>query len=161
MALIEAHADALTQDALNDLLTNAHTPSFHKSLEELAERVYATYHNVGTWIGNPNEEAVAAEYETWGALRFRQGIPLSEIVYALNRLKYHLSRFVRDYGLVDFSGDRVPGGDLIGVQLYSIQELNYMVGEFFDRAMYYLARGYEKEAQRQTNRPDLDSRSTP
>jgi hypothetical protein len=28
-----------------------------------------------------------------------------------------------------------------------VQELNYMMGEFFDRALYYLARGYEAEAQ--------------
>ena len=149
MSLIETHADALTHEALTDLLTNPHTPSFRRSPEELEARVFATYHNVGKWIGNPNEEAVAAEYESWGAWRFNQGIPLSEIVYALNRLKHHLRRFVRDHGLVDFSGDRVAGADLIGVQLYSIQELNYMVEQFFDQAMYNLARGYEKEAHRQ------------
>jgi hypothetical protein len=152
MSLIEAHADELAKEAVDDLATNPHTSSFHASLAELEARVFATYHNLGKWIGNPSREAVAAEYESWGALRFNQGIPLSEIVYALNRLKHHLRRFVRDHGLVEFSGDRVAYADLVGVQLYSIQELNYMVDEFFDRAMYHLAVGYEREAQRQRNR---------
>jgi hypothetical protein len=31
----------------------------------------------------------------------------------------------------------------IPVELYGIQELNYMVGEFFDRALYHLIGGYE------------------
>jgi hypothetical protein len=145
--LIETHAEQLTQAALKDLATNPRTRSFHLVLpHELHARVFATYHNLGTWISDPSDDAVRAEYEGWGARRFRQGIPLSEIVYALILVKHHLRQFVRDHGPVDFSGDRVVPGDLIGVQLYGIQELNYMVGEFFDRAMYYLARGYETEA---------------
>jgi hypothetical protein len=31
--------------------------------------------------------------------------------------------------------------------MYGIQELNYLVGDFFDKALYHLARGYEMEAQ--------------
>jgi len=147
--LIETHADALTQEALKDFATNPRTPSFGLvARNELEARVFAMYHNLGKWITNQSEDAVRAEYESWGAKRFRQGIPLSEIVYALILVKHHLRRFVRDHGLVEFSGDRVVGGDMIGVQLYAIQDLNYMVGDFFDRAMYYLARGYELEAKR-------------
>ncbi|MBP2679444.1 MAG: hypothetical protein H6Q82_2509, partial [Deltaproteobacteria bacterium] len=33
------------------------------------------------------------------------------------------------------------------VQLYGIQEMNYLVGDFFDKALYHLARGYEMEAR--------------
>jgi hypothetical protein len=148
--LIQTHADALTREALQDLATNPRTRGFHLvPRDELQARVFTTYHNLETWIGDPSDDAVRADYESWGARRFRQGIPLSEIVYALILIKHHLRRFVRDHGLVQYSGDRVAPGELLGVQLYTIQELNYMVGEFFDRAMYYLARGYEQEADRQ------------
>ncbi len=147
--LIETHADRLTQDALKDLTSNPRTASFRLvPKDELEARVFATYRNLGKWIGDPRDDAVRAEYEEWGATRFRQGIPLSEIVYALILVKHHLRRFVRNHGVVEFSGDRVPSADMLGVQLYSIQELNYMVGEFFDRATYHLARGYEAEAIR-------------
>jgi hypothetical protein len=35
---------------------------------------------------------------------------------------------------------------LSNLELHSIQELNYQVGEFFDHALYHLTRGYEAEA---------------
>jgi hypothetical protein len=57
-----------------------------------------------------------------------------------------LRRYIRDYGLVDFACDRVVPGELLPVELHSIQELNYQVGEFFDRALYHVVRGYEMES---------------
>ncbi len=36
--------------------------------------------------------------------------------------------------------------ELLPLELHSIQELNYQVGVFFDRALYHLARGHELEA---------------
>jgi hypothetical protein len=34
------------------------------------------------------------------------------------------------------------------MELHSVQELNFMVGEFFDKALFYLARGFEAEGGR-------------
>lgn len=145
--LIETHADTLAREALKDISTNPRTRAMGQvPPHELEARVFATYCNLGRFIGDRSEAAVQTDYEAWGATRFRQGIPLSEIVYALVLIKQHLRRFIRDHGLVEFSGDRALASDLVGVQLHGIQELNYMVGDFFDRALYYLARGYETEA---------------
>jgi len=145
---MESHADSLTSEAMQDVLTNERTSSFRRvPIEELEPRIAALYQNLGKWIGNPKEDQVQREYEEWGRQRFRQGIPLSEIVYCLILTKTHLRRFIRDHGLIAFSGDRVTPDELIPVELYGIQELNYMVGEFFDRALYHLARGYEAAAR--------------
>jgi hypothetical protein len=38
---------------------------------------------------------------------------------------------------------------MVPLELYSIQELNYVVGDFFDRALYYLLRGYEAQGKLQ------------
>ena len=81
-----------------------------------------------------------------GRTRFRQGIPFSEIVYVLMLTKKHLRKFIREHGLVDFSGDRVTPDELVPVELYAIQELSCLVGEFFDRALYHLVRGNEMAA---------------
>lgn len=144
--MIETHADTLARDVLKDIQTNPRTPAFRRvPRDELEARVLAAYRNLGTWIQSSSDEAVRAEYEAWGRKRFREGILLSEIISAIVLIKQHLRRFIRDHGLVDFSGDPGPGG-LIGVQLHGVQELNYMVDEFFDRALYSLARGYEAEA---------------
>ena len=145
--LIENHSDSLTQAAVQDVLSNAKTASFRRvPREELEPRIAALYKNLGKWIGNPNEDDIRQEYEGWGRHRFRQRIPFSEIVYALILTKKHLRKFIHEHGLVTFSGDRMMLDELVPVELYSIQELNYLVGDFFDRALYHLVRGYESAA---------------
>jgi hypothetical protein len=146
--LIEAHADSLTSAAMRDLLTNEHTSSFRRvPTADLEPRIAALYQNLGKWIGNPADDKIREEYEKWGRARFRQQVPLSEIVYCVILTKMHLRRFIREHGMIGSSGDRVTPDELVPVELYGIQELNYMVGEFFDRAMYHLARGYEEAAK--------------
>jgi hypothetical protein len=147
MQMIEAHAPALTKDVVRDLTTNGKTPNFARlKPAELEKRVSALCWNLGKWIGNSDDHAIRNEYEQMGRTRFREGVPVSELVYALVVTKHHLRRYIRDHGLVDFAGDRVVPDELLPLELHSIQELNYHVGEFFDRALYHLARGYEMEA---------------
>ena len=147
LQLIENHSESLAREVLHDVLTNESTPSFRKvPIDELRPRVAALYENLSKWIGNPNQEQIRQEYEDWGRTRFRQGIPFSEIVYVLMLTKKHLRKFIREHGLVEFSGDRVTPHELVPVELYAIQELNYLVGDFFDKALYHLVRGYEATA---------------
>jgi hypothetical protein len=146
--LIETHADSLTREAVVDILTNERTRSFRQlPKEELEPRVAALYQNVAKWIGGPNEEAVRQEYENWGRMRFHQGIPLCEVLYSVILTKKHLRRFIREHALIGFPGDHVTHGERLPVELYAIQELNYLVGDFFDQALYCLAQGYEAAAR--------------
>ena len=148
LQLIQAHAGSLTNEVIKDLRTNDRTPSFRRlSLPNVESRIGALYSNLGRWIGDPDENAVRVEYEEMGRRRFQDDVPISEIVYALLLTKRHLRRYIRDHGLVDFAGDRMMPDELLPLELHSIQELNYQVGEFFDRALYHLARGYEAEAE--------------
>ena len=144
--LIETHAESLTREVVEDLLTNEHTPSFRRLTKaELEPRVFRFYHGLGNWICDPNDVTVQAEYEEWGKIRCHQGIPMSEIVYCLILTKKHLRRYIRDHGLVAFSGDLTVSEGLAPLELYSIQELNYAVGDFFDQALYHLTLGYEMQ----------------
>jgi hypothetical protein len=147
LQLIQAHAGSLTADMIKELRTNEKTPTFRRlSPTDLESRIAALYWNLGKWIGNSDDATIRDEYEAMGRTRFREGLRLSEIVYALLLTKQHLRRYIREHGLVDFAGDRVMPDELLPLELHSIQELNYQVGEFFDRALYHLARGYEAEA---------------
>ena len=146
--LIQNHADYLTRDVLKDFATNPRTRHWGVvPSNELEQRVFRTYLNLGDWIGEPKEDKVQAEYEDWGRRRYRNRIPLSEIVYAVLLLKQHLRKYIREHGLTEYSRDRHAPQEILPVHLYGIQELNYLVGDFFDKALYYLARGYEMEAQ--------------
>jgi len=64
---------------------------------------------------------------------------------ALCRCRHGFSLRARD----GFPGDRIAAQELLPLELHSVQELNYQVGEFFDRALYHLTRGYEAEAAAQ------------
>jgi hypothetical protein len=131
--LIEDHAEELTRGVLDDLQHNARTLSYHKlSREELHHRVYTVYRNLGDWLGHVAEEGIEAAYCELGQTRQAEGIPLSEVIYALLLTKYHLREHIRSRGLVDSA-----------VELYQEQELQRLVGRFFDRAIYHTVRGYE------------------
>ena len=149
LQLIQGHAGPLTRRVVDDLTTNERTTALRRlDPADVESRVATFFFNLGQWIGDADENAVRSEYEEMGKVRFREHVPLSELVYALLISKHHLRQYIREHGLVDFAGDRVVPEELLPIELYSIQELNDRVGEFFDRALYHLARGYETEAAR-------------
>jgi hypothetical protein len=142
--LIENHATRLARDITEDLMSNDRTRSFRAvKRDDLEPRIVEVLQHLGTWIGNPRSERVQAEFTDWGGRRFGQGIPLSEIVYALIIFKRHLRRYIHDHGLVEASFPRAEGDYVLPMHLQSVQDLNATVGAFFDEALYNLARGYE------------------
>jgi hypothetical protein len=117
--LIQTHAQALTQEAVQDLLTNPRTPSFRGvPRDELEERIFTLYHDLGEWIGDRNDDRVRAEYEDWGRRRYDQGIRLSEIIFAIVVLKRHLRRYVKDHGLIDVKAESNVSQELLPLQLH-------------------------------------------
>ena len=147
--LIEIHATRLASDAAQDLATNTRTPGFRGvPRDDLEQRVYRLFRHLGDWIGSPKSERVEAEFAEWGRRRFGQGIPLSEIVYAILILKQHLRRYIREHSLIEEAFPHIESDYVLPMHLHALQDLNSRVGEFFDEALYHLARGYEAEARR-------------
>ena len=133
--MIEDHAEQLTRGLITDLQENPLTSEYHKlSPAEIHRRVYDVYHNLGEWLGHESEEVVEAHYSRLGKQRALDGVPLSQVLYALIRTKNHLFDFIRTAGLFDSA-----------VGLYQLQELRRLVDNFFDKAFYYAARAYERE----------------
>jgi hypothetical protein len=142
--LIQNHAPQITKDVVDDLQANPLTRGFHAVPRlDLEARIFEICHRLGNWIGASANEAVQTEFEEWGGRRFGQGIPLSQIVYAVILLKRHLRRYIKDHGLIESSFPRVEGDYVLPMHLISLQDLDGMVSEFFDKALYHLARGYE------------------
>ena len=145
--LIENNATNLADDVARDLATNARTPAFRTvPAEELAPRVFQIYHHLGNWIGEPGSATVRNEFAEWGAKRFGQGVPLSQVVYAVVVIKSHLRRYIREHGLLDAAFPRAEADYILPMHLHSLQELSEQVSNFFDEAMYYLTQGYERAA---------------
>ena len=145
--LIEIHSSGLTRVVTADLTTNERTKGFRSApAADLEQRIGEILHHLGDWIGAPKSEKVNAEFGEWGGRRFGEGIPLSELVYAMVILKRHLHRYIQDNGLVDAAFPRVEAEYVLPMHLHSLQDLNQQVTAFFDEALYALTRGYERRA---------------
>jgi hypothetical protein len=142
------HAGPLSRDVVEDLMTNERTPTFRRPN---ASDVETRFYNLGKWIGSEDEDGVRDENEEMGRIRFREGVPVRELVYALLILKSHLRRYIREHGLVDFAGDRVAPRSCCRSSCTASRTST--IGEFFDRALYHLARGFEAEALDAARRP--------
>jgi len=133
MRLIETHAHDLTENLMKDVRVHPRTASLHKVAEaELTARSFELYHNLGRWLGEKREEEIETAYREIGRRRFWEGVPLSELVYALVLMKQHLWDFIRKNDLPETA-----------TNLYGEEQLEMMVGQFFDKALYHAVRGYE------------------
>ena len=147
--LVEIHANRLSADVAQDLVTNVRTRGFHKVPKaDLEARVFRLFHHLGDWLSDRRSERVKAEFAEWGSRRFDQEIPLSEIIYAIVILKQHLRQYIRDNGLIEAAFPRSEADYVLPLHMNSLQELNLQVGQFFDEALYHLAIGYELAGRR-------------
>jgi len=143
--MIEDHAEELTRELIKDLQSNPRTPHYHRlSYEELHYRTHSVYKNLGHWVSQKSEEPIAANYSDLAVRRYAEGIPLEEFVYALISTKNHLYAYIRGAGLMDSA-----------VELHQERELRRQVGFFFDKAIYYAVRAYERQADSQRQKSAL------
>jgi hypothetical protein len=135
--LIESHAEDLARHVVNQLHSDAKSPSYRRiPADVLRSRVYDVYHNLGAWAGEQDEATIAKAYEDIGRTRALEGIPLSEVVYASLLIKEHLLDHLREVGFPESA-----------VEVYAEEELSQRIGRFFDKSLYHVVRGYEAAAR--------------
>jgi hypothetical protein len=136
--LIERHADELVHAVIRDIRTNPRTVSLSRVSEtELTGRLLDLYAHLGDWIGEQSDERIELYYSDIGRRRYNAQVSLADAVYALIIIEQHLRRFVRDRGFTASA-----------IELYSEEQLHQMVSAFFDRAVYFMVKGYEDERRR-------------
>ena len=132
--LIETHADELASGLVAHLKTHPRTPSLHHFSEErLRDPAFAIYRHLGDWLSGQQEEELRKTYERFGEQRAQEGLPLSEIIYALTVTKNHL---------LEFAKSAMEGGTTLDA--LGLRDLILQVVRFFDHATYSAALGYEK-----------------
>ncbi len=136
--LIESNAEELTQGTVRKLHSSTLTKSYHDlPHHEIYSRAYEVYHNLGRWLWEKSGDAVQHWYNGLGDERCREGIPLTEVLWALVLTKERLLEYVATCAFADSA-----------VELYQQQEFHTLVGHFFDRALCYTAEGYEQHSAR-------------
>ena len=134
--LIESHADELSRNLLQDLRKRDSTSTFRTYDEkEIYERAFNVYSHLGKWISRETtKDEIAKHYTALGAKRHQEGFALSEIIQALIMTRRHLWLKVLAEGFLDTALD-----------LNQALNLNNRVMLFFDRAIFYVAVGYQRD----------------
>ncbi len=134
--LIEEHAEPLTVQILRDIRNDTRlTHAAGLPEGELRDRAREVLQHLGHWLTTSGEEELARRFERLGHLRHEEGIPLDEVVLCCHHMKNRMLEFVRGQGI----GQNV-------VELYAEEELEHLVGRFFDAKVYHVIRGYQSGA---------------
>ena len=136
--LIESHIEQLSRE-LREIGWNAPQCSdLHKvPADEIEARTREIYRNLCDWLLGKAEAQVEQRYTALGVVRAQQGVAYSHFVWAVLATKEHVRAFVQREGLSDNA-----------MELHGELELLHLLSQFFDRALYYAAVGYEQERNR-------------
>jgi hypothetical protein len=135
--LIETHSDQLATDLVEKLRTDPKTCHYgEEPTQEFKEKVSEIYRHLGEWLLGRTESDIERRYVDIGERRSRQGVALSQLICAINLVKTHLLEFLKAENLM-----QKPAEVLGGIEILQLLE------QFFDRAVYYAAVGYERTAK--------------
>jgi hypothetical protein len=132
--LIEAHADQLADGALKRLQDSEKTRGFAQGAgEDFRQAVCEIYTHLGEWVMGKSEDEIARRYTDIGRRRASQGVLLSELNWAIVIARENLWDFLKTEDTLERPTEVF--GELMLLQLLE---------QFFDRAIFYAAVGYEQ-----------------
>jgi hypothetical protein len=131
--LIERHSEVLSRGLAEQIRKSERTSDFRKiPTEDLRLAASEVYRNLGEWLLQKTEVDIARRFKAIAAQRAQEGISLHQFAWALMLTRDHLFQFLR----------REAFADTI-VELHGELELQQLLNQFFDRAVYYGIVGYE------------------
>jgi hypothetical protein len=137
--LVEKHTDEILKRWTTRLLSDPTAASFSgENLNYIEKKARFVLKNLGKWVSYDTiKEDVGRNYADQGIELFKMRIPLCEVIRAMYVLRRTLWLFVQNESAFDSA-----------FQLHQMRELNERVILFFDRAEFYVIRGYNEEMNR-------------
>ncbi len=135
ITLVEDHAEELTRLWIDEVKNNPATQGYTQfSDENLHDKIYDVYIRLGRLLleEDPSFKGLASHYMKLGKDRASEGLKLSEVIYALILSRVVLWRWVVNQGVINGTLD-----------LQQALEFYQKVTNFFDKAAYFVACGYE------------------
>jgi hypothetical protein len=134
LRLVETHSDKLATALLERTNHSPLLPNYNNvPSEELRERVHEIYQHLAEWLLGKGDMDVENRYLEIGSKRAQQDVPLSQLIWAIILTKKNLWDFVKQEAVLDQP-----------VEIAGELEVEELVDQFFDRAIYYAAVGYER-----------------
>lgn len=131
--LAEEHAEQLTKNWITEVKNNPMTTGYKKMPDQLlSKRIYDVYERLGHWLLEPDNSKIGEHYIRLGRERASEGLKISEVTYALILSRVVLWKYILNQGIIDSFFD-----------LQQAFEFYQMVINFYDRANYLVALGFE------------------
>lgn len=137
--MLEKQADRLTRSWVNMLKSNPNTASYHKIEDEsLIQRIHEVYQKLSLWLDwEVSSRDLARFFMMIGQERHRDELPLSEVIYAVVLARRNLYEHIKEESVLKDSLD-----------LQRLIEFNSRVTYFFDKAAFFVIKGYEGFSER-------------
>jgi hypothetical protein len=150
--LIEEHSEQITRRFLLQVERRPELSNMRRLREsELCDWWTDVLRHLGRALSETRDEHLARRYEELGALRFRESVPLHEVILPIHVMKQEMISYIRSH---NFAANTV--------EIYAQEELEHRIYGFFDWLVYHLVRGYEEalhEAAPAAKSPPLHGRS--
>ncbi len=140
IAIVESHVDDLANTWVQEVKKSEYLSSYQKLPDkELHSRGYVLFSNLLNWLlkGASNDDA-AVYFKNVGEERIKEGMPLTEVYYALYLEKKVLWSFV---AWKDEVTGILKAGDAI--------EFMTVINNYFDLGDFYIIKGYNEQLYRQ------------
>ena len=132
--LIEKHADDLAVGLTAKLKQSELTSDFRSiPSEELQKTTAELYSNLGNWLLKKTENDVEQHFVAIARHRAAAGVRLPQFVWAIVCTRNHLHQFLLGHAFADSI-----------FELYSELELQQLLNQFFEHAIYYGVTAYEQ-----------------
>ena len=136
--LIENHSEELATGLTAKLNQSERTRDFGNiPREELQKTTAELYHNLGEWLLKKTEKDIENHFASVAGRRAAEGVSLRQFVWALIVSRNHLYQFLLGRAFADSI-----------FELYNELELQQLLNQFFERAIYYGVAAYEDARER-------------
>lgn len=136
--LIERHSEELALGLTQQVWDSERTCDFKKIPRgELQSAAVEVYRNLEEWLLRKQEEDIGKRFRTIAARRAAQGVRLRQLVWVLVISRNHLWPFLQRECFVDTI-----------LEVFGELEVQQMLNQFFDQAVYYSILGYEDSVER-------------
>jgi hypothetical protein len=137
--MIETHSEGLAKSLRERIAKCDKCPDYKNvPADDLEHVVYGIYRNLGEWLLGKTEADIEQRYVAIGAKRAAQGVPLSQVNWVIALVKDNLWEYLKDKSVMERPAE-----------VFGELEMLQLLEQFFDRAQFYAAKGYEDAVKKQ------------
>jgi hypothetical protein len=145
---ILTHAEEIITRIVDNILTHPRTAYYHTmDRAELKKRVEGIFKNLGKALQEGSEAELRTIYLKFGKVRYFEGVPLSDLLYALIMCRRHMLQVLQKHVVPESSA-----------QLYQEMQLHDRLAQFFDDIVYFATKGYQEACEETAGGAHIKSR---